>query len=80
LDGLTIGEGLAAGVAIGIPAATVALALLNFRRNSNRDWERDEREEAKRCFEERRLLLIDNKKKDAQIFELMLAALQDKGV
>ena len=71
-------EPITIGLAIGIPLATIVLALLNFRRNGIRDYERDQREECKRCFEERRLILIDNKKKDAQIFELMLAALQDE--
>ena len=71
-------EPITLGLAIGIPLATIALALLNFRRNGLRDYERDQREECKRCFEERKLLQLDNKKKEQQIFELMLAALQDK--
>ena len=72
-------EPITLGLAIGIPLATIALALLNFRRNSLRDYQRDQEEECRRCLEERKLLQLDNKKKEQQIFELMLAALQDKG-
>lgn len=66
------------GCAIGIPLGALLIATLTFRRSIAGDAQREEREECRKCFEERRSLEAAVARKDRQIFELMLAALGDQ--
>jgi len=63
----------------GFAIAGLGIALLTFIWKVYTDANRQRNEECEQCLQERKLLKLENRKLQEQVFELMLAAIEGKG-